>query len=42
VAWLESMRLLLGITRHFSWPIHHMDMKSAFLNYEMKETIFVQ
>jgi hypothetical protein len=28
----ESVRLLLGITGHFSWEVHHMDVKSAFPN----------
>jgi hypothetical protein len=42
MVWLEFMRLLLGITRHFSWVVHHMDVKSAFLNGEIKEMVFVQ
>jgi hypothetical protein len=42
VAHLESMRLLLGINGHYSWEVHHMDVKSAFLNGEIKETVFVQ
>jgi hypothetical protein len=42
MVWLEFMRLLLGITRHFSWVVHHMDVKSTFLNGEIKEMVFVQ
>jgi hypothetical protein len=42
VAQQESVRLLLGIAGHFSWAVHHMDVKSAFLNGEIKETICVQ
>jgi hypothetical protein len=42
VARLEFVRRLLGITGHFSWEVHHMDVKSAFLNGEIKETVFVQ
>ena len=42
VARLESVRLLLAITTHHSWEVHHMDMKSAFLNVELKETVYVR
>ena len=42
VARLESVRLLLAITAHCSWEVHHMDVKSAFLNGELKETVYVQ
>ena len=41
VARLESVRLLLAIAAHHSWEVHHMDVKSAFLNGELKETIYV-
>ena len=37
VARLESVRLLLVIAAHHSWEVHHMDMKSAFFNGELKE-----
>jgi hypothetical protein len=42
VARLESVRLLLAIAGHFSCQVHHMDIKSAFLNREIKETIYMQ
>jgi hypothetical protein len=42
VAKLESVRLLLVIAAHHSWEVHHMDVKSAFLNGDMKEIIYVQ
>ena len=35
VARLESVRLLLTIVAHYSWDVHHMDVKSAFLNGEL-------
>ena len=38
---LESVRLLLVIAVHYAWEIHHMDVKSAFLNRELKETVYV-
>ena len=39
---LEYVRLLLAITAHCSWEVHHMDVKSAFLNGELKETVYVR
>jgi hypothetical protein len=42
VARLESVRLLLAITAHHSWEVHHMDVKSGFLNGDLKEVIYVQ
>ena len=36
VARLESIDLLLAIVGHHSWEVHHMDVKSAFLNGELK------
>ena len=34
---LESVRLFLAITTHFSWEVHHMDVKSTFLDRELKD-----
>jgi hypothetical protein len=39
---LESVRLLLAIAGHFFRQVHHMDVKSEFLNGEIKETIYIQ
>ena len=41
VAWMESVRLLLALAAHESWCVHHMDIKSAFLNNELKEEVYV-
>ena len=38
---LKSICLLLAIATHHSWEVHHMDVKFAFLNRELKETIYV-
>jgi hypothetical protein len=40
VARLESVRMLLAITRHFGWEVHHMDVKSAFPNGMIKEIVY--
>jgi hypothetical protein len=41
VARLESVRLLLAYAAGQGWPIHHMDVKSAFLNGELQEVVYV-
>jgi hypothetical protein len=42
VARLELVRLLLAIAVHHSWEVHNMDIKSTFLNGDLKEVIYVQ
>jgi hypothetical protein len=42
VARLESVRLLLAIAAHYGWGVHHMDIKSTFLNGEFQEEVYVQ
>ena len=32
----NSIQLLLVLSAHFDWEIHQMDVKSAFLNGELK------
>jgi hypothetical protein len=32
VARLDSVRLLLALAAHEGWLVHHLDVKSAFLN----------
>jgi hypothetical protein len=41
VARMESMRVLLILAAHNSWPVHHMDVKSAFLNGDLGEEVYV-
>jgi hypothetical protein len=41
VARLESVRLMLAVVAHHGWEVHHMDVKSAFLNGELKEEVYV-
>ena len=41
VARLESIWLLLALAANKGWPINHMDVKSAFLNGELREEVYV-
>jgi hypothetical protein len=41
VARLESVRVIIAIAAHHGWTIHHMDVKSAFLNGELNEEVYV-
>ena len=42
VARIESVRLLLALAAAKDWRIHHLDVKSTFLNSELTETVFVR
>ena len=41
VARIESIRLLLALAAHRGWQVHHMDVKSTFLNGVLKEEVYV-
>ena len=41
VARMETVRLLLTLAAHSSWEVHHMDVKSAFLNGDLAEEVYV-
>jgi hypothetical protein len=42
VARMESVRLLLTLAAQEGWRVHHMDMKSAFPNGDLKEEVYVR
>ena len=42
VARMESIRMLLAVAAREGWLVHHMDVKSAFLNGELKEEVYVR
>jgi hypothetical protein len=42
MARMESVRVLLALVAQKGWRIHHMDVKSAFLNSDLKEEVYVQ
>jgi hypothetical protein len=37
VARMESVRLLFALAAQEGWRVHHMDVKSAFLNGDLKK-----
>ena len=42
VARMESVRMLLVVAAQEGWLVHHMDVKSAFLNGELEEEVYVR
>lgn len=42
VARMEAVRLLLALAAHEGWEVHHMDVKTAFLNGDLLEEVFVE
>lgn len=41
VARIESIRLLVKLAASRGWEVHHLDVKTAFLHGELKETVYV-
>ena len=41
VAKFPTLRVLLALAVHFDWEIHHIDVKTAFLYPELKETVYM-
>jgi hypothetical protein len=42
VACMESVHLLLVLAAQEGWQVHHMDVKSVFLNGDLKEEVYVR
>ena len=42
VARMESIQLLLALAEAKDWRVHHLNVKSTFLNGELAETVFVR
>jgi hypothetical protein len=38
---MESVRLLFTLAAQEGWRVHHMDVKSVFLNGDLKEEVYV-
>ena len=41
VARFDSIRILIAISAQLNWNLHHLDVKSAFLNGVIKEDLYV-
>jgi hypothetical protein len=41
VARMESVRLLFALAAQEGWRVHHMDVKSVFLNGDLNEEVYV-
>ena len=41
VARMKSIRILIAIAAQEEWELHHLDVKTAFLNGEIKEDIYI-
>ena len=42
VAKMNTIRTILSIASSYKWEIHQMDVKSAFLNGDLNEEIYMQ
>jgi hypothetical protein len=42
VARLDSVRLLIALVVHEGWEVHHMDVKSTFLNDDLQKEVYVE
>lgn len=38
---LETVRLLLPLAAKNNWQVHHLDVKTAFLNRDINEEVYV-
>ncbi|GKB16092.1 zinc finger, CCHC-type containing protein [Tanacetum coccineum] len=41
VARIETVRLILALAGSYGWWVHHLDVKSAFLNGDLEEEVYV-
>lgn len=39
---METVHLLLMLAPQEGWRVHHMDVKSVFLNAKLKEEVYVR
>jgi hypothetical protein len=38
---MESVRVMIILAAHLSWSVHHMDVKSVFLNGDLGKEVYV-
>jgi predicted SprT family Zn-dependent metalloprotease len=39
---LEFVRMMMAQAAHHRWSVHHMDVKSAFLNGMLREEVYIK
>jgi hypothetical protein len=39
---MESVRVLLALAAQEGWKVHHIDVKSTFLNGDLKKDVYVR
>lgn len=42
IANMATFHLVMSLEAQFGWPVYQMDVKSAFLNGELKEEVFLK
>ncbi|KAG7552453.1 Integrase catalytic core [Arabidopsis thaliana x Arabidopsis arenosa] len=42
VARIETIRFIIALAASHGWEVHHLDVKTAFLHGELKETVYVK
>ena len=42
MAKLNSIRVLLSFAANLDWPLHHLDIKNAFLNGDLEEEVYME
>jgi len=38
---LDTVRLILALAAQYRWEVHHLDVKSTFLNGDLQEEVYV-
>lgn len=41
MARIETVRFIIALAASKGWKVHHLDVKTAFLNGDLKETVYV-
>ena len=39
---MDSIQLMLALAAAQHWEVHHMDVKSAFINEDLEEDIYME
>ena len=41
VARIDTVKMILAMAANRGWEVHHLDVKTAFLNGELEEEVYV-